>query len=246
MENEQKLSGRVFKLEDVEFEKLKPGDVIKAEGPDGSIVTMTALEPDDDELGSTNIEKSFRSGVAEFGVSRVTGGRKVPVYSSATSTTQVGLIYPGESFLFTGARSGSRYEIEFLNSAGTWRKGWYIGTDGMSFWRNHPAYHGNITITGDWGSGTYRCYNVTRNTGIYAPNGQSLGPGSVPGNRRVFIQSSECYPGTYNRDYMRIIGFSAPDYPNWYRPCSEFGSYYGYIDTQMQHGSANVAVRGNW
>lgn len=123
-----KYIGRKFKMGEVKFEDLLPGDIVEGITSDGKSVVFEALEED------IEMEQSPRSGVSEFGVNL--SGKNVPVYTTATGSTLAATLYPNECFVFTGSKSGSRNQVEVLNPSGKWVKGWYVGTNGISFWKN--------------------------------------------------------------------------------------------------------------
>lgn len=236
---------RRFKMGDVRFEDLLPGDIVEGFTEDSRLVTFEALEGiiENEEL----IEGvAPRAGVAEFGVNL--SGNNILVYTTSTGTTIAGTLYPKECFVFTGATSGSRYEIELVNPQGSWVKGWYIGTDGMSYWKNRYQYYGMITVTGS-AAFKARVYAVEKSTGIYHSDKTPMGKGTLYNGDYVFVESDQCYPGSTERDWMRVRGFtynSNPSYSGIYSSCDSYGSWYGYADTQVKHAPRTPAIRGNW
>lgn len=244
----ERREARKFKMGEVHFKDLIPGDIVEGTTSDGRKVTFEALEREfaDSELVDVSTEKDARAGVAEFGVNL--SGKNVPVYTASTGTTSAGTLYPNECFVFTGSTSGSRYQIEFLNSKGAWVKGWYVGTNGMSYWKNRYHYYGYIKVDGT-PQFRARVYEVTKTTGVYHGNKQPMGKGTIYSEDFVFVEADQCYPGSSERDWMRIRGFtytSNPSHTGIYSSCDEYGSWYGYVDTQIKHGSTKPAIRGNW
>lgn len=239
----EKHETRKFKMGEVDFKDLIPGDIVEGITSDGRKVTFEALG---EELVDVSIEKEIRAGVAEFGINL--SNKNIPVYTKSTGTTSAGTLYPNECFVFTGNTSGSRYEIEFLNSKGDWVNGWYVGTNGMSYWKNRYYFYGNIKVDGQ-PQFKARVYKVTKKTGVYHGDKQPMGKGSLYSGDFVFVESDQCYPGSTERDWMKIRGFtytSDHDVSGIYSSCDEYGSWYGYADTQIKHGSTKPAIIGNW
>ncbi len=235
-----KYIGRKFKMGEVKFEDLLPGDIVEGITSDGKSVVFEALEED------IEMEQSPRSGVSEFGVNL--SGKNVPVYTTATGNTLAATLYPNECFVFTGSKSGSRNQVEVLNPSGKWVKGWYVGTNGISFWKNRAYYYGSIKVDGR-PSFKARVYKITKSTGVYHGDKTAMGKGKLYDGDYIYVEADQCYPGSTERDWIKIRGFtyqSSASKEGVYSSCDEYGSYYGFVDTQIKHTPKAPAVRGSW